>query len=57
MFTNYDAQKLLNSNDEIRRRLTEMKDIGPGSGETTIHLYALKQLIEEIAWHRTFGEK
>jgi hypothetical protein len=57
MFSNYDAQKLLNSNDELRRYLIEMKDIGPGSGETNIHLYALQQLIEEIAWHRTFGKE
>jgi hypothetical protein len=48
MFTNYDAQQIINSNVELDHLLYEMRDIQPGSGETTIHLYALKQLLLEI---------
>jgi hypothetical protein len=54
MFTNYDAQQVLNHKDKLFEMLTEMKDVKPGSGQTEIHLYALRSLLEEIAWYRAF---
>jgi hypothetical protein len=49
MFTNYDAQQVVGSNKKLVDVITELKDVNPGSGECTIHLWALKQLLIELA--------
>ena len=48
MFTNYDAQKVLSNKSELRIYLETLKDINSGLGSTEIHLWALKQLLEEV---------
>ena len=48
MITNYDVQQLLHSTNKLRVELDTLHDIRQGSGETIIHLYAYKQLLEEI---------
>ena len=48
MFTNYDAQQVLQSNKTLEDKLIEMRDIEAGSGEILIHKKALKDLLMEI---------
>lgn len=52
MFTNQDAQDVINSNAELSIMLKELKKVQPGSGEILIHQYALKRLLEELAAYR-----
>ena len=48
MFTNYDAQQVLNDNDKLSAYLINSQKIGPGSGEEIIHKYALVQILQEL---------
>ena len=48
MFTNYDAQQVLDSQNKLANWLESNKDISAGSGETTIHKHALKQILHEL---------
>ena len=48
MITNYDIQKILNSNEHLQEMLNSMKDVKHGSGTIEIHKYALKELLTEI---------
>lgn len=48
MITNFDVQQMLHSTNKLRLELDRLVDVKQGSGETTIHLYAYKQLLEEI---------
>ena len=47
-FFNQDAQRILYDTKELDKYLDTLKDVGPGSGEMIIHLYALKRLLSEI---------
>lgn len=55
MFTNFDAQHVLSSNRFLESYLETMKYVKQGSGETEIHKWALKVLLEEILSLRTKG--
>ncbi len=48
MFTNYHAQEVLTNNKKLIDYLHTLDDVRQGSGETEIHWYALKMLLEEI---------
>lgn len=48
MFTNFDAQHVVNSNQELIKAIDSLKDIKPGSGNITIPLWSLKIILEEL---------
>jgi hypothetical protein len=55
MITNQDVQEILNSNERLFQEIEKLNGVNPGSGETNIHWYAYKRLLEELAWHRSFN--
>ena len=55
--TNYDVQGMLNDESKMEAFVEELVGIKPGHGSIEIHVYALKQLVNEIQWLRWYLKK
>jgi len=53
--TNYEAQKIINSNKELLDYVKIFEDIKEGSGDMAIHKFALKSILEELIACRIAG--
>lgn len=52
IFTNYDSQRVVNSDEELKQFLLGMSHVKEGSGELTIHAWALKNILTELLYCR-----